>query len=340
LLQLINEYAIDVVGSNLRVATTINQEWGMWIDPIMTTFEATTSDVPAAATTSSAATTTAVADSTSRTENYVIILNMPGLNGTEQGVMEEIGRVQIGKPNETITAVRFFDNVAYAVTFERKDPFYVLDLSNPSAPYISGELEISGFSEYLQPMNDQNSMLLAIGQETDDSGTVLGVQLTVFDVTTPANPVAAQRYVIERNPNSSSWTDMSYDFKSGRYNRQIQRLIIPMEIYDSKQTVWPNGTITTSGGDSFNGFMTFVVNATTIERSCDVEHGNEYSSTLRPCYYCSWFPSRSMIFDGQLMTVKNHFVKSTNMNTCVENWSLEVVIAVNDTEGGCCGIFY
>jgi uncharacterized secreted protein with C-terminal beta-propeller domain len=48
-----------------------------------------------------------------------------------QGQMEKKGDVQIGEKNEHIASVRFFDNVAFAVTFERTDPFYVLDMTVP-----------------------------------------------------------------------------------------------------------------------------------------------------------------------------------------------------------------
>lgn len=262
---------------------------------------------------------------------------MPGPNGTEPGLMEEVGRVKIGKPNETITAVRFFDSVAYAVTFERKDPFYVLNLTDPTKPNVTGELEISGFSEYLHPIDLENKMLLAVGEETDETGTVLGLQLTVFNVTIPTHPVNVYRFVIEQEKYSYSWSDLEYDFKSGRYNRESQRLIIPVDIYGGDDIIYRNGTVI-QGKSSFHGFMTFIVNSTIIEKSCGVEHGNEVPGSLQPCYYCAWFPPRTMIFDGQLMTVKDHFVKSTNMNSCLENWSLEIVI--NDTDGGCCGIFY
>lgn len=88
---------------------------------------------------------------------------------------------KLGKPNELFTAVRFFDNVAYAVTFERTDPFYVLDMKDPYNLDVLAEVEISGFSTYLHSMNDKNCLILAIGQEADENGRVLGLQLTVFD---------------------------------------------------------------------------------------------------------------------------------------------------------------
>ena len=51
----------------------------------------------------------------------------------------------IGKPGEDVYAVRYFGDKAYVVTFERIDPLYVMDLSNPLEPHITGALEIPGF---------------------------------------------------------------------------------------------------------------------------------------------------------------------------------------------------
>jgi uncharacterized secreted protein with C-terminal beta-propeller domain len=77
------------------------------------------------------------------------------------------------------TAVRFFDNIAYAVTFEQTDPFYVLDLTNPETPVVLGELEILGFSSYLHSINSENTKLLAVGRQATANGTVQGLKIRV-----------------------------------------------------------------------------------------------------------------------------------------------------------------
>ena len=59
----------------------------------------------------------------------------------------------IGKPNEDLYGVRFFGDKLYLVTFERIDPLYAIDLSDPTDPIIAGELTIPGFSDFLHPVN-------------------------------------------------------------------------------------------------------------------------------------------------------------------------------------------
>lgn len=88
----------------------------------------------------------------------------------------------IGKPNESLYGVRFLGDRAYAVTFERIDPLYVFDLSDPANPSIAGELEVEGFSDFLHPVNDD--LLLGLG-----SGATGGVKLELFDVSDISAPL-------------------------------------------------------------------------------------------------------------------------------------------------------
>jgi hypothetical protein len=90
---------------------------------------------------------------------------------------------EIGKPNEALYGVRFLADRAYAVTFEQIDPLYAIDLSNPPDPFIAGELEITGFSDFLHPINDD--LLLGLG-----SGANGGIKLELFDVSDISQPLS------------------------------------------------------------------------------------------------------------------------------------------------------
>jgi len=96
----------------------------------------------------------------------------------------------IGKPGENIHAVRYQGKRAYVVTFERVDPLYALDLSNPEDPKVLGGLEIEGFSDYLHPIGDD--LLIGIGMAAVPSTNgfwLQGVQVGLFDVSMPTAPV-------------------------------------------------------------------------------------------------------------------------------------------------------
>jgi hypothetical protein len=355
---LVNNFAIDVVDDMLRVAVTIRNNTWWWggprgdddlimIDPI---FEvSTTSSEPSGTdmemgmdtVTSDGGRLRALQDGNttiiapapddtgsgeSLTENYVIMLQMPGNDGTTAGEMKELGRVKLGKPDETITAVRFFDNIAYAVTFEQRDPFYALDLSDPKSPSVLGEVDITGFSSYLHPINSDNTLILAIGQEADVNGTITGMALTIFDMTDPANPQISQRLVLDDESGGGSWSESLSEFRSARYAGG--RLIIPMDIYGN----W----MTSNGANEFHGYIVFKADETGIEEECRINHGYGDMYT-NMCYYCAWLPRRSMIFDGDLVTLNDHFIASTDMQLCQSNWELPITVYNTSSSMGCCG---
>ncbi len=89
----------------------------------------------------------------------------------------------IGKPNEQLYGVRFLGDRAYAVTFLQIDPLYVIDLADPADPLIAGELEVTGFSDFLHPVTDE--LLLGLGQ-----GEAGGVKLELFDVSDLSAPLS------------------------------------------------------------------------------------------------------------------------------------------------------
>ena len=88
---------------------------------------------------------------------------------------------EIGKPNEDLYGVRFVGSRAYLVTFERTDPLYTIDLSDPTDPYIVGALEVTGFSNFLHPVTDD--LLLGLGQSEDNE-----VKLELFDISDFESP--------------------------------------------------------------------------------------------------------------------------------------------------------
>jgi len=120
----------------------------------------------------------------------------------------------IGKPGEQLYGVRFVGDRLYAVTFRSIDPLYVIDLADPVAPRIAGELELTGVSDYLHPL--AGDLLLGIGKDampvdTPGDGRFAlyqGLQITLFDVTDPATPqIVDQRLLGERGSQSPVLTD-------------------------------------------------------------------------------------------------------------------------------------
>lgn len=107
--------------------------------------------------------------------NEIVVLDI-------DGDLDEVGRTpRFGKPGESIHGIRFTGEVAYAVTFLTTDPFYVIDLADPAAPRIDGEVELPGFSAYLHPLSDT----LVAGFGPDEAGRA---SVKLFDVTDRTAP--------------------------------------------------------------------------------------------------------------------------------------------------------
>ncbi|PHS18229.1 MAG: hypothetical protein COA86_08795 [Kangiella sp.] len=144
----------------------------------------------------------------------------------------------IGKQNEDIFAVRFSGSKAYIVTFQRVDPLYVIDLQNPESPQIAGELEIPGFSRYLQEIED--GWLLGIGKEVID-GIQQGVKVELYDVREISQPMVASSIVFG---DSGTESEALWDLRAIsllNIDENNKRLTLPINIWsaiDSGQSVW------------------------------------------------------------------------------------------------------
>ncbi len=133
---------------------------------------------------------------------------------------------EIGKPNEALYGVRFLGDRAYAVTFEQIDPLYVIDLRDPRDPFIAGELTVTGFSDFLHPVNDD--LLLGLG-----SGGNGGVKLELFDVSNIAQPLSRGSATLGGR---GSYSEARYDRHAFTYQSDVNgvdRFTIPAEIYAS-----------------------------------------------------------------------------------------------------------
>jgi uncharacterized secreted protein with C-terminal beta-propeller domain len=105
----------------------------------------------------------------------------------------------LGK-GEQVHAVRFLGPLAYVVTFKSVDPLYVVDLHDPTHPRVAGEVTMSGYSDYLHPVGD--GRLLGVGQDVSD-GLVRGVQVSLFDVSSPNDPKRLGSVAREHTPSES-----------------------------------------------------------------------------------------------------------------------------------------
>ncbi|MEM0204081.1 MAG: beta-propeller domain-containing protein [Archaeoglobaceae archaeon] len=91
---------------------------------------------------------------------------------------------------ERIFGVRFIGERGYVVTFRQIDPFFVIDLSDPTKPEMAGELKIPGYSSYLHPVGD---LILGIGMENGS------VKISLFDVSDPKKPKELDKFILKEH---------------------------------------------------------------------------------------------------------------------------------------------
>lgn len=131
---------------------------------------------------------------------------------------DPVGQVTLVK-NESLFGTRFAGDRAYVVTFRSVDPLWIIDLRDPSRPEIRGELEIPGYSTYLQPLAN-NTRLLTLGVD----GSRTAVQL--FDVADPGKPALLSKVVLGEG---WSWTEGNVDEKAFQFFPEAGLILVPWQ---------------------------------------------------------------------------------------------------------------
>jgi uncharacterized secreted protein with C-terminal beta-propeller domain len=146
------------------------------------------------------------------------------------GDLREIGHVGDLGRGERIFAVRYVGDVAFVVTFRQVDPLYTLDLSDPTAPRVLGELKIPGYSAYLHPIDDNH--ILGVGQDADADGRTTGVQVSLFDVADLEHP----RRVAQLGLGRDTMTSVEFDHRSFLHWPAEQLVVLPVEAWAQGRT--------------------------------------------------------------------------------------------------------
>jgi uncharacterized secreted protein with C-terminal beta-propeller domain len=189
------------------------------------------------------------------TESSISVLREEG------GVLTELGRVGGLGRGEHIHAVRFLGDTAYVVTFRRTDPLYRVDLSDPTAPRVTGELKIPGYSAYLHPISDD--LLLGVGQDATEDGRVTGGQLSLFDVSDPAAP----RRLHTASLGEQTYSEVEHDHRAFLYWPSTGTLVLPAQRWRHDEA--------TGTDDVFVGALGFQVEPAAGFRSLgEISHGH------------------------------------------------------------------
>ena len=164
----------------------------------------------------------------------------------EDGRLNIVGRIENIAPGEQLHSARFIGDRGFLVTFKKVDPLFTLDLSDPRAPVVKGELKVPGYSDYIHLLGQDH--LLTIGKDAVDMGAYAlyqGVQLSVFDVGDFSNPRQVDAEIVgDRGTESEALTEPH----AFNYFEPARMLAVPMRILDDAgPDPWARGTWTFEG---------------------------------------------------------------------------------------------
>ncbi len=261
-----NQFSLSEHNGNLRVSSTIE---GMWLPFINMRMDE---------------------------QNGVYVLDE---------TLDVIGSVEGLAPDEDIYATRFVGEMCYLVTFRQIDPFFVIDLSDPTEPNVLGELKIPGYSTYLHPYDDNH--IIGIGKEDRH------VKISLFDVTNFSDPKEIAKYEIEESSSRWSWSHSSAlnEHKAFLFDQEKNLLVIP------------------SGSRSQQSAYVFDINLETgISLKGVVTHESEEtmnSTTYNYRYSRDYSVKRSLYIDNVLYTISDRMIKMNSLEDLSEINSIDII---------------
>lgn len=272
---LLNQFSLSESGGYLRVASTSRPDWWDGIVP----------RVPS--------------------QSYVTVLATRGQQLVPVGQISGLGRGQ------KIYSVRFVGDSGYVVTFRQVDPLYTLDLKDPTAPRVAGQLELQGYSSYLHPLAD--GLLLGVGQDVGTTNEPSGAQLELFDVSDPSAPKLLQKETLGQGSSSQ----VQYDHHAFLFWPGTSLAVLPLQIYPTNigpPTPAPSGPASSGAtpttpvsNEQFSGAIGFHVDRSGISEVGRITHPttNGYAPPI----------TRSIVIGEQLYTLSDAGILASRLDT-------------------------
>ncbi len=230
---------------------------------------------------------------------------------THPDVLTQLGQTALASASgESLYATRFDGPLAYVVTYLTVDPLFVVDLSDPTAPAVAGELKIPGWSTHIEPRGDR---LIALG--VDDQGG-RQVMVSLFDV---SNPAAPQRLDYASFGGGWSWSSAYDDVKALTVLEDM--ILVPFSGWNEN----------TGGGYDRLQFVTYSRNDLEAQGYVDVQGSVVRSFEYADRYYAVTQEQLAVIEAGNVAAplVENTVVLAENVTDVLplpNGWAVEVVL--------------
>lgn len=210
-----------------------------------------------------------------------------------------VGRLEnFAPPEEAMDSARFIGDRCYlATSVIRRDPFFVIDLINPTHPKVLGYLKIPGFTKYLHPYDENH--IIGIGM---DEGKV---KISLFDVSNVSDP---KEKVPPYKTDEGSNSIVLDDHKAFLFDKSRNLLVMPITEY--KDYGW-------------QGAYVFNITIEQIELRGIITHMENDTGDVRSYYYSNYVV-RSLYIDDVLYTISASKVKMNNLETLAEINEIEL----------------
>ncbi|WP_006717326.1 beta-propeller domain-containing protein [Desulfitobacterium metallireducens] len=247
--------------------------------------------------------------------------------------MQESGKLEGLAPGERIYSVRFMGDRAYMVTFKQVDPLFVIDLKDPKQPKALGELKIPGYSDYLQPYDENH--LIGIGKETVEAALpsgpngqqqtmafYLGMKLAMFDVSDVTHPKELFKETIGDRGTDS---EVLRNHKALLFDKEKNLLAFPVVVFETKGSQQKEVSLNTPpqyGEITFQGAYVYNID---LEQGFTLKGKITHVKETSQKYRIDQAAIQRILFVGEnLYTVSPGKIKVNDLKTLDEKGALDL----------------
>lgn len=250
--------------------------------------------------------------------------------------MKLTGKLEDIAPGEKIYSVRFVGDRGYMVTFKTVDPFFVIDLKDPASPQILGALKIPGYSDYLQPYDENHiigfgkdtvelSMKGGAGDEANTMAFYTGMKMAIFDVTDVANP---KQMFVEKIGDRGTDSELLRNHRALLFSREKGLLAFPVTVMQVEDSLMkPGSGFPEYGQFKFQGAYVYGIDLQKgFSLKGKISHLSEQDYLKAGS---NWYDSgknveRIIYIKDTLYTLSQKYIKANSLNGLGEVKALEI----------------
>jgi uncharacterized secreted protein with C-terminal beta-propeller domain len=231
-------------------------------------------------------------------QNNLYVLNMS---------LSLVGKLEGLATGENLHSARFMGNRCYLVTFIKTDPLFVVNLTDPAEPMVLGELEISGYSDYLHPYDETHLIGVgkqAVGAEEGNFAWYQGIKVSLFDVSNVSSPRQLDTYSIGDRGSDSQ---ILSDHKAFLFDKTRSLLVIPVLVADIDESQYPGGVPPDACGQPvWQGAYVFNL---TLEQGFRLKGQITHVDSSTYIWNNTYWVKRSLYIEDVLYTVSDRNLK-------------------------------